>query len=127
MSQGDEEKKSLEERVRLWHTDRGESPGPVAHFFLQTWDADGMTSSVPAPKRVDELCYCVELLKAFPEWRDKLPALARLNPDWWPIVTQWDRFRRLAGGFAKYEFDFGFDLMQRLMDRAIERVGSNLI
>ncbi len=47
------------------------------------------------PKDPDDFGRCYRLLRAFPEWRAKLPQVADRYPAWKPLVERWDELTRL--------------------------------
>lgn len=52
-----------------------------------------------------DLGRCHRLLDAIPEWRERLPEVVRLYPEWGPLVREWDRLiglylRELPSGSA---------------------------
>lgn len=47
------------------------------------------------PQDPDDFGRCYRLLRAFPEWRAKLPRVADLYPAWKPLVARWDDLTRL--------------------------------
>lgn len=47
------------------------------------------------PHDVDDLGWCIRLLRRVPEWREMMPAARALSPEWAALVNIWDDLERL--------------------------------
>jgi len=57
--------------------------------YVGDWNFD-------APHDMDDFSRCYKLIQLFPEWRQRLPEVARIFPIWVPFVREWDKLCELC-------------------------------
>lgn len=76
-----------EEWLRSWDT--GASSLAIFHFMR-----DGERRR-EIPRDPSDFGRCYRLLKAFPEWRERMPEMARRIPEWHALAARWNELERL--------------------------------
>ena len=97
----------------------GSSSKSIARHMMGM-DHDSFGAAYPADG--GDLGRCLALLDAVPEWRARLPEMARHSPAWAALVGSWDELTEMhRGGSSKI-----YDRMQEIL-RKPEAADRNLI
>jgi hypothetical protein len=77
--------------------DTGVSSLTIFHVMTGTITTPTRSSlrGIDAPRDSDDFGRCYRLLKAFPEWRERLPEIAAMVPKWTPLVERWDELESM--------------------------------
>ncbi len=76
-----------DEWIKSWDT--GESSKTIWHYMM------GRSYRSCLPLDPDDFGRCYRLLKAFPEWRSRLPEMAHDMRSWAPMIAAWSDLERL--------------------------------
>lgn len=68
------------------------------------------------PLDADDLARCIRLLALFPEWKERLPEVAKIFPQWGPTIREWDKLSALYGTCRFRELE---DFMSSLYDEGM--------
>lgn len=80
------------QRAAVWALsgDTGASSSAIARHML---GVRGI--SCHSPRDSADLGRCLRLLDAVPEWRERMPEMAKYSPEWASIVGAWDELASL--------------------------------
>jgi len=89
--------------------------GAVLKSRKDSWDYD-------VPHDPDDFSRCWKLLVLFPQWKERLPEVARIFPAWVGIVREWNKLTNMFEGNLKSNPNgYGYskemyDFLQTLID-----------
>lgn len=75
------------------------------------------------PFDADDFGRCYRLLKAFPEWRERLPEVAERHPEWSALVGAWAELEAMYEGFCAQDGGYRWSQFDNL---AIEAMGRRI-
>lgn len=93
-----DELNKLAERYGAWLHSHDTGLSSEAIFHYMTLGVRGGS----APHDPADLGRCLRLLAAFPEWKDRMPEMVKVSPEWAAMVPHWQEIEALfleeAGG-----------------------------
>lgn len=112
--------KSIQERAMAWVVG-----GHVGMSSKAIW-ANMMDAGKPEhgwshPHDPDDLSRCLRLLRLIPEWRERLPEMAKRSDSWRALVRHWDQIEQSMEDEVGWDWSKGrsakktYDLMQSMI------------
>lgn len=102
--------KSVMDRALRWAI--GNDTGASSKAIAGHMTGNRPSSGYPPPWDPSDFGRCMRLVAAIPEWRPRLPEMAKRSPEWAGIVKHWDRIEQCmraeladGGGRAPATYD----------------------
>jgi hypothetical protein len=89
--------------------------------------AAALSFGADTPSDPDDFGRCYRLLKHFPEWRARMPEVAKKHPKFGPMVEAWDELTALYeqlcwpdGKYTRASYEKNKEVAKKLYDRMCE-------
>ncbi len=84
------------DKIKWWlvNGERGASAEAMFRMFTTTM-VDPAKCTYVFPSDPDDFRRCYLLIKAIPEWRDRLPEMKKVSPVWENLVNNWEKLTEL--------------------------------
>lgn len=102
-----------QERADWWlkHGERG-----MSSEFIFNMLQNGIAERVSLPQDPDDFKRCYKLLKAIPEWRERLHELKNTSSQWSKLIDNWDNLTEMFEDMLVCKKDNGmYDFMNKIL------------